>query len=52
MGRKKRVRKNKQRGMFKKMISGKKPMSPERKMELKKIKENQRAENKENASKK
>jgi hypothetical protein len=39
MGRKKRVRKNTQRGMHKKFITGKKPMSPERKAERKKIRE-------------
>jgi hypothetical protein len=44
MGRKKRVRKNKQRGMHKKMLTGKKPMSEERKKELKKRKETQKEE--------
>lgn len=42
MSRKKRVRKNKQRGMFKKQITGKKPMSSEQKAERKKISETQR----------
>jgi hypothetical protein len=42
MPRKKRVRNNKQRGMHKKMITGKKPMSTERKAERKKISETQR----------
>jgi hypothetical protein len=48
----KRKRKNTQRGMHRKMISGKKPMSDEEKEARKKIKETQREENKARLSKK
>ena len=43
MGRVKRVRKNKKRGMLKKLIKGKKPMSAEQKLERKTARETQRA---------
>lgn len=46
MPRKKRVRNNKQRSMFRKQITGKKPMSAERKAERKKAREEQREANK------
>jgi len=42
MVKKKRVRKNKQRGMHHKMITGKKPMTKEQKVERKAQRESQR----------
>jgi hypothetical protein len=42
----KRIKKHKHRGMHKKMLSGKKPMSEEQKEARKKMKEKQREENK------
>jgi len=52
MPRVKRVRKNKQRGMFKKQMTGKKPMTAEQKAERKKRSEAQREASKKIAEKK
>jgi len=40
----KRPRKNKKRGMLRRLATGKKPLTPERKAELKKQREEQRAD--------
>ena len=42
---KKRLRKNKKQGMTRRALSGKKPMSAERKLELKKLRESTKAAN-------
>ena len=46
MGRKKRIRRNTQRNMHKRMITGKKPMGTEQKEARKKIREAQKAASK------
>ena len=50
MATRKRLKDNKQRGMHKRMTTGKKPMTKESKEARKKIREAQRAANKESKS--